>query len=184
MKSNLILTDNKHLRRPLRATTSNERWCGEFRVAGRPIAIELEADKEGLTRCTISDPAQRSNKRPGTDSRNPHLEQAIIQLTEYFEGKRKSFNVPLHEHGTEFQKKVWQAAREIPAGDTQSYSWIASQQGKPKAIRAAGTALGANPLPIFTPCHRVLRSDGGLGGFSGGLHWKQALLQHEQASRD
>jgi O-6-methylguanine DNA methyltransferase len=81
--------------------------------------------------------------------------------------------------GTEFQKKVWSALRKISAGKTKSYGEIAQAIGKPKAVRAVGGACGANPIPIFVPCHRVLAANQKLGGFSGGLDWKRSLLARE-----
>jgi O-6-methylguanine DNA methyltransferase len=84
--------------------------------------------------------------------------------------------------GTEFQQKVWNALRKISAGRTKSYGEIARAIGKPKAVRAVGGACGANPVPIFVPCHRVLAANNKLGGFSGGLSWKRTLLAREGAS--
>jgi O-6-methylguanine DNA methyltransferase len=81
--------------------------------------------------------------------------------------------------GTEFQRKVWRAMRAIPFGQTKSYQDIASAIGHPKATRAVGGACGANPIPVFIPCHRVLAAGGRLGGFSGGLDWKRRLLSLE-----
>ncbi len=81
--------------------------------------------------------------------------------------------------GTPFQRKVWAALRQIPAGQTESYGHLAAVLGAPKAARAVGSACGANPVPLFIPCHRVVPSGGGLGGFSGGLHWKRRLLARE-----
>ena len=81
--------------------------------------------------------------------------------------------------GTPFQRKVWTALRQIPAGQTQSYGRLAAALGAPGAARAVGSACGANPIPLLIPCHRVLPSGGGLGGFSGGLHWKRMLLARE-----
>lgn len=81
--------------------------------------------------------------------------------------------------GTPFQQKVWRALRTIPKGQTRSYAWVAKKIGKPKAVRAVANACGANPYPVVIPCHRVIRSDGSLGGFSGGLKLKRKLLARE-----
>jgi O-6-methylguanine DNA methyltransferase len=81
---------------------------------------------------------------------------------------------------TPFQAKVWAALRRIPAGGTQSYGQVAATVGAPKAARAVGGACGANPVPLLIPCHRVLASGGGLGGFSGGRRWKRKLLGVEK----
>jgi O-6-methylguanine DNA methyltransferase len=78
--------------------------------------------------------------------------------------------------GTAFQKKVWAALQAIPAGKTKTYAGVASSLKKPNAARAVGSACGANPIPLLIPCHRVVAANGGLGGFSGGLHWKKKLL--------
>lgn len=81
--------------------------------------------------------------------------------------------------GTEFQRSVWAALRRIPAGKTKAYREVALAIKRPKAVRAVGQACGANPIPLLIPCHRVLATGGGLGGFSGGLHWKKELLRRE-----
>ncbi|MFH1652060.1 MAG: MGMT family protein, partial [Chloroflexota bacterium] len=86
------------------------------------------------------------------------------------------------EAATEFQRRVWRAAREIPYGETRSYAWIAGKLGQPGATRAVGQALGRNPLLIVIPCHRVLAGDGSLGGFRGGLPWKKFLLGLEKVA--
>jgi methylated-DNA-[protein]-cysteine S-methyltransferase len=86
---------------------------------------------------------------------------------------------PLDPAGTAFQKSVWRALRKIPSGQTKSYGEIARALGRPKAVRAVGGACGANPIPIFIPCHRVLAANGKIGGFSGGLNWKRDLLARE-----
>lgn len=104
-----------------------------------------------------------------------------MQLSEYFAGTRREFEIPLApEQPTSFQQQVWDAARVIPFGQTRSYWWIAVHIGNPYATRAVGNALGANPLLLFVPCHRVVQHDGGLGGFSCGIEWKRILLQHEE----
>jgi len=87
--------------------------------------------------------------------------------------------VALDPQGTAFQLQVWQALRRIPAGQTRSYAQLAQDIGKPAAVRAVGSACGANPIAVLIPCHRVLRADGGLGGFHWGLELKQRLLQRE-----
>lgn len=81
--------------------------------------------------------------------------------------------------GTPFQKKVWKVLQTIPSGETRSYAWVAKKMGKPKAVRAVANACGANPLPVIVPCHRVIRSDGTLGGFTGGIAKKKKLLRKE-----
>lgn len=102
-------------------------------------------------------------------------------LINYFKGHHVDFTFPFDLNGyTNFQNDVWEATKSIPYGELRSYGWVASQIGKPKSARAVGNALGANPIPIIIPCHRVVGSDGSLHGFSGGLHWKQRLIDLEK----
>lgn len=108
------------------------------------------------------------------------LKKAGDQLTEYFQGKRKVFDLPLKPAGTEFQKKVWSALCTIPYGQTRSYGEIAAQIGSPKACRAVGGANNKNPIMIFIPCHRVIGADGSLVGFGGGLYAKKYMLDLEK----
>ena len=111
----------------------------------------------------------------------PLLSYAYDILTNYFSEKTVDFSqVPLKlSRGTEFQIAVWNAIREIPSGETRSYKWLAEQIGSPKAVRAVGGAVGANPISIIIPCHRVIRSDGALGGYGGGVRQKRLLLELE-----
>jgi len=112
------------------------------------------------------------------------LALAVFQeLDEYFEGKRKTFDIPLRTHGTPFQEKVWAALRAIPYGEVRSYKEVAEAIGHPKAYRAVGMANNANPIFIIVPCHRVIGSDGSLTGYGGGLPMKRALLSLERGNR-
>jgi len=111
------------------------------------------------------------------DSRG--MEPLRRQLDAYFQGRRKTFDLPLDLRGTPFRLRVWEALRHIPYGTTVSYGELAKQLGDPKLSRAVGTANGANPLSIVIPCHRVIGSDGGLTGYAGGLGIKEALLKIE-----
>jgi len=115
--------------------------------------------------------------------KNEFTDEAIRQIQEYFAGTRKTFSVPLHAPGTEFQQLVWAALREIPFGEMRSYGEIASAIGDPKAVRAVGTANGMNRIAIMIPCHRVIGADGALTGYGGGLWRKDWLLKHEQEHR-
>ena len=114
------------------------------------------------------------------------FENLIARLRSYFQAERVDFPDELDLAGaTSFQIKVWGATRLIPYGDTVSYRWLAAQIARPGAVRAVGLALARNPLPIIIPCHRVVNSDGRLGGFSGGLELKGYLLSLEAgASRN
>jgi methylated-DNA-[protein]-cysteine S-methyltransferase len=109
----------------------------------------------------------------------PLLREACDQLQKYFDGKRMSFDLPLAPEGSDFQKRVWAALCAIPPGETRSYADIARTIGT--APRAVGGANGANPIPLFIPCHRVIAADGSLGGYSGGdgPATKRYLLDHE-----
>ncbi len=108
------------------------------------------------------------------------LHKTSIQLSEYFEGSRTTFDIALLPVGTHFQKKVWNELQKIPFGKTCSYQEIACRLGDIKVIRAAATANGRNPLPIIIPCHRVIGKDGSLVGYSGGVWRKRFLLELEQ----
>lgn len=103
----------------------------------------------------------------------------LRQLDEYYRGKRQVFDAKFAARGTKFQMDVWRELEKIPFGQSSSYQAIATAIGKPNAVRAVGTAIGSNPLSILVPCHRVLTSDGKLGGYAGGLPAKQTLLQTE-----
>lgn len=110
----------------------------------------------------------------------PLIRETAIQLTEYFEGIRIEFNLPLSVQGTDFQKSVWKALQTIPYGETRSYKEIAAQIGNPKAARAVGMANNRNPISIIIPCHRVIGHQGNLVGYGGGLSIKQYLLDLEK----
>ena len=113
------------------------------------------------------------------NKQHPILLETQKQLSEYFEGQRKIFDLPLNFEGTEFQQKVWQALLTIPFGETRSYKDIAEQIGNVKAVRAVGAANGKNPISIIAPCHRVVGANGKLVGFAGGLENKDVLLKLE-----
>jgi O-6-methylguanine DNA methyltransferase len=112
----------------------------------------------------------------------PELDALERELADYFEGRLTRFGVPLDLRGTPFQVSVWRALLEIPYGETWSYAEVADTIGRPKAQRAVGAANGANPIPVIVPCHRVIASGGGLGGYGGGLETKQRLLALERAA--
>ncbi len=102
------------------------------------------------------------------------------ELSEYTSGRRRTFDVPLAFAGSEWQKVVWRELTRIPFGETRSYGEIADNLGRPGAARAVGRANASNVLPLVVPCHRVIAADGTLGGFNGGLHLKERLLEHER----
>jgi len=143
----------------------------------------------GVFRVTLPRPDERSAIDAVTRGMNASRDEAELEdvkrtLTNYFKSEHVEFSFPLDlklEGHTDFQRDVWEATAEIPYGQLRSYGWIADHISRPGAARAVGQALGANPLPIIIPCHRVVRSDGSLGGFSGGLHWKERLIELEHA---
>ncbi len=139
-----------------------------------PLGItKIVGDVNGISEISISDEGEVSVSIP------KELEQAVIQLQEYFDGKRNEFNFKLNPKGTEFQQRVWQELLNIPFGKTLSYLELSKKLGDVKAIRAVAAANGKNPLWIVVPCHRVIGTDGSLTGYAGGLGRKKWLLEHE-----
>lgn len=140
----------------------------------------LAGDETGLS--LISFPQGSMRTEPGADwiHDDGPFEEAKRQLIDYFEGKRKRFDLPLNPNGTEFQLTVLAELKKIPYGATSSYGEIARRIGRPTAARAVGAANGRNPLPIVIPCHRVIGSNGDLTGFGGGIETKKALLELER----
>jgi methylated-DNA-[protein]-cysteine S-methyltransferase len=111
------------------------------------------------------------------------IKRTYLQLMEYFEGKRTTFDVPIRLNGTAFQTKVWEELRKIPYGETRSYGEIAKQVGVPKGARAVGGANHNNPILIIVPCHRVIGSSGALVGFGAGIPVKEILLKLENQEK-
>jgi len=111
---------------------------------------------------------------------DPVLAQARTQLAEYFAGRRARFDLPLAARGTPFQQAVWQALLAVPFGGTSTYGAIAAAIRRPRAVRAVGAAIGANPIGIVVPCHRIIGRDGSLTGYAGGLERKAKLLELER----
>jgi len=139
-----------------------------------PLGIaKIKGDENGISIISVLDQGEVSSKIPLV------LEEAVVQLTDYFEGKRTDFDFKLNPKGTEFQQKVWHALLEIPFGKTMSYLELSKKMGDVKAIRAVASANGKNPLWIVVPCHRVIGTDGSLTGYAGGLWRKKWLLEHE-----
>ncbi|WP_404190109.1 methylated-DNA--[protein]-cysteine S-methyltransferase [Streptomyces tauricus] len=141
----------------------------------------LTADASG-TLTSLSVPGQKGGRTVGPDWRHaPELfAEAERQLTAYFAGELKEFRLPLRANGTEFREKVWDALDSVPYGTTATYGEIAARIGASRvAVRAVGGAIGANPLLIVRPCHRVIGADGSLTGYAGGLERKVQLLTLE-----
>ena len=138
---------------------------------GKVVAV---ADEEGLCSLDFDENASAS------DEENVHLTQLQRELSEYFAGKRKTFDVRLNPKGTPFQMAVWRTLCDIPYGSVISYSQEAQMLSHPSAVRAVANANGKNPLPIIIPCHRVIAKGGGIGGYSGGIWRKEFMLELER----
>ena len=149
-----------------------------IQVIFTPIgALTLTADENELTEVCFGAKETKEN-------RNSVTELAAKQIEEYFDGKRKLFDVPYKLCGTEFQIKVWEQLKSIPYGKTAAYSDIAKAIGKDSASRAVGMANNKNKLPIIIPCHRVIGKNGSLVGYAGGLDVKEKLLKLEKEHID
>lgn len=144
--------------------------------------LQLTADDGALT--GVHFPGQKHDRPPRPDWQRaddePLLAQARAQLADYFAGRRTEFDLPLAPSGTPFQQAVWRALLAVPFGETSTYGAIAAAVGRPKAVRAVGAAIGANPIGIVVPCHRVVGADGQLTGYAGGLQRKARLLALER----
>jgi methylated-DNA-[protein]-cysteine S-methyltransferase len=138
--------------------------------------LTLVGDDDGLRAMYFpgrSGPLDEAARDPGPFS------EATTQLTEYFAGDRRRFELALALEGTPFQRRVWAALAEIPYGSTRSYGELAAEIGRLDRVRAVGAAVGRTPVPIIVPCHRVIGADGSLTGYGGGLQRKRALLDLE-----
>lgn len=151
--------------------------------AASPVGRLLLAGTDAISLIAFSrGPKSTAPKADWKASDAPFLRQAVAQLQEYFQGTRREFDLDLQPAGTPFQLQVLDALATIPYGETRSYGEIATQIGRPRAVRAVGAANGRNPLPIVLPCHRVIGANGSLTGFGGGLETKRYLLDLEGAS--
>ncbi len=161
--------------------TSNQTVRNTLIVSSPFGKLTLVASEKGLVAIDV-----RNNAKQKATTKNQSAQAILIetkkQLGQYFAGKRTSFDVALDLVGTEFQVKAWRALCRIPFGKTISYGQQAANIKKPKAFRAVGSANGKNPIPIIVPCHRVVASDGSLGGYSLGLKMKKQLLALEGVS--
>lgn len=170
----------------------------QYQAVQSPIGpLLLAGDNEGLRFLLFSpfDSRERRTLAQGRRGRNRvvpkpdwepdrgFLKEPVKQLTAYFEGTLRKFDVPLAPEGTPFQQQVWRALCDIPYGETTSYGELARRVGNPKAVRAVGLANGSNPIAIIIPCHRVIGSNGSLVGYGGGLPVKEALLALERGQK-
>ncbi len=153
-------------------------WMG---IAESPKGIQAIVLPKPSKRAVESDlRAQSEAGGPIQQGESARLDAARRQLLDYLAGKRNTFDVPVDlSQGTSFQRQVWRTLQRVPYGKLRSYQWIALRVGGPHYARAVGNAVGANPLPIVIPCHRIVAHDASLGGFSGGLAMKRKLLSLE-----
>lgn len=144
-------------------------------IINTPLGFtKICGDEKGISKILML------NKETETSTKiSKKLKEAVVQLDEYFQGKRTYFSFKINPSGTDFQQKVWQELLNIPYGKTCSYLDLSKKLGDVKAIRAVAAANGKNPLLIVIPCHRVIGSDGSLTGYAGGLCRKKWLLEHE-----
>jgi len=147
----------------------------------KKITLDVISSQNGIRNVLINMPLIKKDQPNVTRlrSEDPYMFGCFKQLREYFERKRKAFDLPLEIIGTDFQKRVWKELLKIHYGGTISYKELALRLGNLKTIRAAARANGANPLPIIIPCHRVIGSNGKLVGYGGGLDVKEKLLELE-----
>jgi methylated-DNA-[protein]-cysteine S-methyltransferase len=156
------------------------------RTIDSPVGkLILAASGEGVAALAWSRKHLESLGLRGTEADTSHaiLDEAERQLGEYFRGERTRFDLEFELNGTEFQVRVWNALKTIPYGKTWSYRELAVKVGSPEAVRAVGTANGRNPVSIFIPCHRVVRLNGEMGGYAGGIDIKTFLLDLERNRR-
>ena len=150
---------------------------------GELLLVGQEADRGvALSSVTMAGQRYAPDVRAGWRRDPAAFAEVTRQLAAYFAGELTTFSLDLAPRGTEFQQRVWQALDSVPYGTTISYGQLAARLGVPRdRIRALGAAIGANPLAIIRPCHRVVGSDGGMRGYAGGVERKQQLLVHEGA---
>lgn len=139
---------------------------------------KILGDENGITSITVLNSEEKES-----DIIPEVIKDCVFQLHDYFNGFLKNFDLKLNPEGTSFQKKVWDELQNIPHGKTITYLELSKRLGDVKAIRAAASANGKNPIWIVVPCHRVIGSDGSLTGYAGGLHRKQWLLEHESPNK-
>jgi methylated-DNA-[protein]-cysteine S-methyltransferase len=145
-------------------------------VTATPLGrLLVVADDRGLRRVHFL-----GGERPSAEG-GPLVDRAVRQILAYFAGELRRFDLPLAADGTPFDRRVWHQIAKVPYGATRSYGQIARAIGQPGAARAVGAAAGRNPIAIVVPCHRVVGARGALGGYSAGIHRKQALLELEAA---
>ncbi len=140
------------------------------------FSLMIEAHDTALTRVCFDPPVAPEGP---PEPHHPLLQVAVRQISEYFAGARRAFELPLEPRGTPFQLRVWDLLVQIPYGETRTYGELAKLLNRPEASRAVGAANGSNPIPIVIPCHRVIGAGGALTGYGGGLDRKRFLLELE-----
>ncbi len=151
-------------------------WMGIAESIKGIHTIVLPKHSKRAVEAEINAQSPKSVQQP----ESPRLAAARRQVLDYLAGKRNAFDMPLDlSSGTSFQRQVWRILQRVPYGKLRSYQWIAARVGGPQYARAVGNAVGANPIPIVIPCHRIVAQDATLGGFSGGLPMKRKLLSLE-----
>lgn len=155
-------------------------WMG---ISETPKGIDAVVLPKGAKKAVKAE-LQALTPEGGLMPSSPRLDDAKTQLMDYLSGRRNSFDLPLDlSKGTAFQRQVWRTLQRVPYGKLRSYQWVATRVGGRRYARAVGNAVGANPLPIVIPCHRIVAQDSSLGGFSGGLPTKRRLLTLEGTFR-
>ncbi|MGV0677463.1 methylated-DNA--[protein]-cysteine S-methyltransferase [Mycolicibacterium fortuitum] len=152
-----------------------------FRTMESPVGLLTLAGRDGILMHLRMVDQTYEPSREGWEADDAAFPDAVDQLSEYFAGDRTEFTLELDMAGTQFQRRVWEALRAIPYGETCTYGEIARQIGAPSAFRAVGLANGHNPIGIIVPCHRVIGANGSLIGYGGGLDRKRALLELEKS---
>lgn len=166
-------------RNPKSALSSDGLFYASRRFSVGEIGVVCSAN--GLCEVSVRRPTRQNSAPSRRDPRAALARRALAEIAEFLNGSRRRFTVPLDLQGTPFQLRVWKELLRIPYGETRSYGEIARAIGRPKAARAVGMANHWNPVAIVVPCHRVVASDGSLGGYAGGLRMKSRLLRLEAA---
>lgn len=175
------VTSDRRLASTTRRTTSESLYFSRYSSPVGPLFVGFSEHGLVCLEFGAKAPARVGGKAIEWAESADRAAPYILQLDEYFAGRRREFSFALDLRGTEFQKKCWRALLEIPYGETRSYADIARAVGRPHAFRAVGTANHTNPIAIVVPCHRVIGSNGDLTGYGGGLHVKRRLLALEGA---
>jgi methylated-DNA-[protein]-cysteine S-methyltransferase len=157
-----------------------EKFVTDYAMLDSPVgSLLIGGDQASVLLIGFSKGSQAVTAGPEWRRDDSLYANARSQLCQYFAGERAVFDFSMTLIGTDFQKQCWEALVSIPYGETRTYTMIAGEIGRPKAVRAVGAANGANPLPIVIPCHRLLGADGSLTGFGGGIDMKRYLLDLE-----